>query len=280
VTAPPTVVRRFDPRRLYTAAILIPTVYAIISYLPPWTLTLLLIVGGGLALVELYRITLTLPLNRWLVAVGLSLASLVLARHALSLLITDLLLIGAWAMLVSLFLASGSFHRRLKETALVSFGVLYVGATLSTIVSTRLLSGGERFVIFLALVTWSGDTGAYYIGTLFGKHLLAPSISPKKTVEGALGGLALAESAALVGQMWLVPEFSLIDTLALGFLLTVAGLLGDLWESAIKRRAGVKDSGSILPGHGGMLDRLDSLLFTAPAFYYYVTYFRGLGPSP
>lgn len=272
--------RRFDLRRLYTAAALIPIVYVIISYFPPWALTLLLMTGGCLALIELYRITLPSPPNRWLIAVGLSLSALVLAKHQLSLFVTDLLTIGTLAVPVTMLLSSGSFHRRLKETTLVAFGVLYVGFTLSTVASTRLLPDGERLVIFLALVTWAGDTGAYYAGTLFGKHPLAPSISPKKTVEGAIGGLALAESAALLAHAWFVPELSLSDALALGLLLTAAGLSGDLWESFIKRRVGVKDSGDILPGHGGMLDRLDSLLFTAPAFYYYVTYFRGLLPSP
>jgi phosphatidate cytidylyltransferase len=90
----------------------------------------------------------------------------------------------------------------------------------------------------------------------------------------------LALGTALAAHASFVPELSRQDAVILGLLLTGAGLLGDLWESAIKRRAGVKDSGSILPGHGGMLDRLDSLLFTAPAFYYYVTCVRGISPTP
>jgi phosphatidate cytidylyltransferase len=105
-----------------------------------------------------------------------------------------------------------------------------------------------------------------------------PSVSPKKSVEGLLGGLVLAISAAVVAQWWFASELSFTDSLILGVLLTGAGLFGDLFESMIKRRTGVKDSGGILPGHGGMLDRLDSLLFTAPTFYYYVAYVRGLSP--
>lgn len=236
--------------------------------------------GGFLALIELYRISLQSRPNHWLIGVGLAVSALVLARHDLPLALTDLLAIATLALPAAMLLSSGPFERRLKDTAIIAFGVLYVGFTLSTVASTRLLPGGEWFVFFLALVTWAADTGAYYAGMLWGKHLLAPSVSPKKTVEGAVGGLALAVGAALVAHVWFVPQLSLLDTLILGLLLTGSGLLGDLWESAIKRRVGVKDSGSILPGHGGMLDRLDSLLFTAPTFYYYVTCVRGISPSP
>lgn len=115
-------------------------------------------------------------------------------------------------------------------------------------------------------------------GDLVGKHPLLPSISPKKTVEGVLGGLVLAVGVAFLAQQWFTSELSLADAVILGVLLTIAGLLGDLFESMIKRRTGVKDSGGILPGHGGMLDRLDSLLFTAPTFYYYVAYVRSVSP--
>jgi phosphatidate cytidylyltransferase len=255
-------------------------VYVIIRYLPPWTLTLLLMVGGVLALIELYRISLQSPHNHLLISVGVTVSVLVLARHQLPLTLMDLWTIATLALPVAMLLSYGSFERRLKDTAIIAFGVLYVGFTLSTVASTRLLPAGERLVLFLALVTWASDTGAYYAGTLWGKHLLAPSISPKKTLEGVGGGMGLAVGVALAAHASFVPELSLQDALVLGLLLTGAGLLGDLWESAIKRRMGVKDSGSVLPGHGGMLDRLDSLLFTAPTFYYYVTCVRGISPFP
>jgi len=280
VTLPPAAPRRFDLRRVYTAAVLIPAVYIIIRHLPPWTLTLLLMVGGALALIELYRMCLRTPQNHLLIGIGMTVSALVLARHQLPLTSMDLWTIATLAFPVAMVLSRGSFNHRLKDTGLIAFGVLYVGFTLSTVASTRLLQGGERLVLFLAIVTWAGDTGAYYAGTLWGKHLLAPSISPKKTIEGVCGGAGLALIVAFVGHASFVPELSLQDAVILGLLLTLAGLLGDLWESAIKRRTGIKDSGNILPGHGGMLDRLDSLLFTAPAFYYYVTYVRGISPSP
>lgn len=280
MTTPSAGTRRFDIRRVFTAVLLIPGVYIIIRYLPPWALTLLVMTGGFLALIELYRISFQPRANHLLVGAGLAVSALVTARQHLPFGLTELLAVAALALPAAMLLSPGPFERRLKDLAITAFGVLYVGFTLSTVASTRSLPAGEWLVIFIALVTWAADTGAYYAGTLWGKHLLAPSVSPKKTIEGVAGGLALAVGAALVARAWFVPQFSLLDALVLGMLLTGSGLLGDLWESAIKRRAGVKDSGSILPGHGGMLDRLDSLLFTAPTFYYYVTCVRGISPSP
>jgi phosphatidate cytidylyltransferase len=151
------------------------------------------------------------------------------------------------------------------------FGVLYLGLTLGPLSMTRLLPLGEWLILFLLLVTWASDTGAYYIGTVYGQHRLAPMISPKKTVEGLVGGLFSAIIIAYAAHWWFLPELSGLDCLVLAILLTITGLWGDLAESAMKRSVSIKDSGGILPGHGGMLDRLDSLLFTAPAFYYYVT---------
>jgi phosphatidate cytidylyltransferase len=151
------------------------------------------------------------------------------------------------------------------------FGVLYLGLTLGTLSMTRLLPLGEWLIFFLLLVTWASDTGAYLVGTLYGRHRLAPTISPKKTVEGLVGGLIAAIIAGYAARWWFLPDLSGLDCLILATLLTIAGLWGDLTESAMKRSVGMKDSGGILPGHGGMLDRLDSLLFTAPVFYYYVT---------
>ncbi|UVT14737.1 MAG: phosphatidate cytidylyltransferase [Nitrospira sp.] len=279
MTTSPARTRRFDLRRLYTAAALIPAVYVIIAYLAPWALTLLLIAVGSMALLELYRLSFQSRLNRLLVGIGLATFVMVLAHSHVSLGLPELLIAGTLVVGTAVFFVAPSAEHRWKDALIILFGVLYVGFPLSTVVSTRSLPSGEFLVLFLAAVTWASDTGAYYTGTLWGKHLLIPSISPKKTVEGVLGGLALAVMAALLAQQWFASQLSLSDALILGALLTGAGLIGDLFESVIKRRTGVKDSGGILPGHGGMLDRLDSLLFTAPTFYYYVACVRGLSPS-
>jgi len=278
VTTPPARTRQFDLRRLYTAAVLIPTVYVIIVYLAPWALTLLLIAVGSIALIEFYQICFQPRVNRLAVGVGLAVFVLVVARDHLSLALTPLLAASVLVVSIAVSISSDRTDHRWKGPLIILSGVLYVGFPLSTVVSTRALPSGEFLALFLAVVTWTSDTGAYYAGTLWGKHPLLPSVSPKKTVEGVLGGLALAVGTALLAQWWFASQLSPSDALILGVLLTGTGLLGDLFESMIKRRTGVKDSGGILPGHGGMLDRLDSLLFTAPSFYYYVAYVHGLSP--
>ena len=276
VTTSPARTRRFDLRRLYTALALIPAVYLIIAHLVPWALTLLLLVVGSLALLEFYNLSFPSRLSRLLMGGGLTGFALTLTHSHFSFSLLELLVGGVLVATVTLSISAASTEHRWNDALVILLGVLYVGFPLSTVVLTRALPSGEWLVLFLAVVTWASDTGAYYAGTLWGKHPLLPSISPKKTVEGVLGGLVLTIGVALVAQQWFASQLSLADAVILGVLLTTAGLLGDLFESMIKRRTGVKDSGGILPGHGGMLDRLDSLLFTAPTFYYYVAYVRGL----
>jgi phosphatidate cytidylyltransferase len=119
------------------------------------------------------------------------------------------------------------------------------------------------------------DTGAYYTGRTFGRHKLAPSISPGKTWEGAVGGMLASLLMAVIAHFWFFPELSLKAALPLAAVMNVLGVIGDLTESALKRGAGAKDAAQILPGHGGLLDRLDSLLFNAPVIYYFgLFYFR------
>lgn len=276
----PAAPKRFDVRRVYTALVGIPIVYGIIRYLPAWGVTALALGGGVLALLELTRMGFGDRRNQALLGIAIALTSLLIASPHGTLPVIAIVLPGILLALLAMLFSSNPIESRFRDTAIAVFGSLYVGLTLSTLVSTRTLPGGEWLIVFIALVTWAGDIGAYYAGTLWGRHPLAPSISPKKSVEGLLGGLALSLLIALLAQFWLVPQLTIVDALILALLMTGTGLLGDLCESAIKRSVGVKDSGGILPGHGGMLDRLDSLLFTAPTFYYYVTLVRGFSPLP
>ncbi|HYG80432.1 MAG TPA: phosphatidate cytidylyltransferase, partial [Pyrinomonadaceae bacterium] len=122
---------------------------------------------------------------------------------------------------------------------------------------------------FFFLVIMGSDTGAYYTGRALGRHKLAPAVSPGKTWEGAAGGLVASLLMAVLAHYWFFPELPLKWALALAAAMNVLGVLGDLTESALKRGAGAKDAAQILPGHGGLLDRLDSLLFNAPVLYYF-----------
>ncbi len=159
------------------------------------------------------------------------------------------------------------FRTALLRAAWAVLGVAYVGGLLSYASLLREGPDGRQLVYFAALTTWAGDIGAYYVGSRLGRRPLAPRVSPKKTVEGALGGIAATALVAAAGSSWVWPRLPLATAIWAGGMLAVVGILGDLSESAVKRAAGVKDSGALIPGHGGVLDRLDSLMFCVPALY-------------
>lgn len=265
---------RFDQRRIYTVLIVAPLLYAAIRYLPPIAFTCIVALAGGLSLYELYR--LCVPPSPQPLAMGIGLlgcVALIVAPHDPHLMQPSLLAALVGILSIPL-LVKMPLHESLKEAAITMSGLLYIGLTLSYLVTIRLLPQGEWLLFFLLLVTWAGDAGAYYVGTLCGQHAIAPRVSPKKTIEGLVGGLLGALMIAYLARWWFLSDFSGVDCIVLAILLTLTGLWGDLAESAVKRSVSVKDSGGLLPGHGGMLDRLDSLLFAGPAFYYYVTLIR------
>ena len=157
----------------------------------------------------------------------------------------------------------------LTRVALTLFALFYISWFLSFFIKIKLLPGGAYLVAFLILVTKIGDAGAYFIGKKFGKNPLIPRISPKKTREGAIGGLALGVGVAYFARGFL-PDAPIFHAIILGVLLGVVGQVGDLAESLFKRNFNVKDASNNLPGLGGVLDVIDSLLFTAPIFYFYL----------
>ena len=188
----------------------------------------------------------------------------------------------------------------LASVAASAFGIFYVGASLSLLIALRSDPVQAVLVIFILLSVWTGDTAAYYVGKNFGRHKLAPVVSPNKSWEGAI-----ASVVASIGMTFLVLHFrhqlaswfspegsfrfdfgtsytplgavSYIHVIALGLLTNVAAQFGDLFESALKRGANIKDSGTLLPGHGGLLDRIDALLFAIPVVFYYANMTGFLG---
>ncbi|HYO76566.1 MAG TPA: phosphatidate cytidylyltransferase [Thermoanaerobaculia bacterium] len=160
----------------------------------------------------------------------------------------------------------------LPSSAIAVLGTTYVGMLSGSLIRLRNdFPEGSKLVFFLLLVVWMGDSGAYYVGKTFGKHKLSPRISPKKTIEGLLGGVAASVIAAVVIHFTFFERFPLHHAIIAGIILSITGVIGDLAESMWKRSADVKDSGTLLPGHGGFLDRFDSILFTAPILYCYWT---------
>ena len=143
---------------------------------------------------------------------------------------------------------------------------VYIGMPLGALVAIHQLAGREGVLTLVATVAAS-DTFQFYSGRTFGKRPLAPTISPKKTIEGAIGGFVLAPLALVAIARWSLPALHPAAVWAAGLGIVLAGIAGDLFESALKRAAGVKDSGTLIPGHGGVLDRIDALLFCAPLFY-------------
>jgi phosphatidate cytidylyltransferase len=154
------------------------------------------------------------------------------------------------------------------------FGLVYIPLLLGHLILIRGWHKGMAWTFFFMAVMIAGDTAAYYVGKTFGQRKLAPSISPNKTIEGAVGGVAGNVVIGVLFKKACFPEYGWGYWIALVVVMGVAGQLGDLFESMLKRSVKLKDSGRIFPGHGGLLDRIDALLFAAPALYYFQTYVR------
>ena len=158
----------------------------------------------------------------------------------------------------------------LRRATLCVVGVLYVAGPLSFAVALRGMPEGVRYILLACGIVWIGDTAAFYIGSRLGRRPLAPRLSPKKSVEGSVAGLVASMLASWMGTRALGMPVPFFSSLLLGAVIGGAGQLGDLVESGIKRAFHVKDTSCLIPGHGGMLDRIDSLLFALPVFYVWV----------
>jgi len=168
------------------------------------------------------------------------------------------------------------FSRRQSSNAVIAisstmFALFYIAWFFSFMIKLKILPYGTALVGFLLLVTKGADIGAFFVGRRFGRHALIPHISPKKTVEGAVGGLLGGMVTALACDFLILKGASPIGSICAGAGINIMNQFGDLGESVLKRAFGIKDSGGVFPGHGGVLDRLDSLLFAAPFFYFWVT---------
>ena len=175
---------------------------------------------------------------------------------------------------ITYMLKSRNFALAISKMALTLFGVLYIGLLLSYVTLIDTTAPGKQWVFFLVSIVWAADIGGFFMGSLVGRHKLYPKVSPNKTIEGLAGGVAGAIAAALLYRKLVFSDFDISDCVFLGFALSLCGQMGDFTESMIKRSVRVKDSSGLIPGHGGILDRLDSFLFSAPFLYYYLCWGR------
>ena len=257
-------------KRVLIAAIFVPIVFLFIQ----WGSILFLSLTSaiiGVALVELYGgmdSTGTKLLAREGVILGILLPVSVYLWGAQ---VLPLILV-----VIVLFVSLRQFFKFRIETSsagvfLTLGGIFYISFLFSHVIMLRAIPAlGQKLVFTVFFVTWMGDSGAYFIGTFGGKHKLFPHISPKKSLEGFMGGILVSCLAIFISRSWLPLPF--YHSVILGVLIGVMGQLGDFFESMLKRETKRKDFGFILPGHGGVLDRFDSLLFTTPVFYHYVKY--------
>jgi phosphatidate cytidylyltransferase len=259
-------------KRLASALVLLPVFLLIVIKAPAFLFNTLVVIASAGALWELLRLfeQAGRPVDRGLaLVIGVS----VTASFGASRLIDPLALpVFALAMAVVAVLAAPVWRGTpdLARAAHTLLAVMYVGWLLGFGILLHHTSPlGDELVLYVVGVTWVGETAAYLVGSTLGRHALAPTISPRKTVEGAIAQVVASIGTGAALGAWLLPGCGSALAVGAGALLGVIGQFGDLAESAIKRSAGTKDTGGLIPGHGGVLDRIDSLLFNLPAFYYF-----------
>jgi phosphatidate cytidylyltransferase len=269
--------------RFLSAVIFLPLV--VLSVLQGgWPYLLLVEAIVTLGVLEFYRMAEAKGARPHTIVGALSTAGLVALLYFGFTAASGSLMTGAFLLVLVMELRrarpEGAMHN-IGTTVLGVFYVGWLGAHLGMIRSLPASAGrpelGGGTVLFAFVVTWMADTGAYFIGRAWGRRLLYPAVSPRKSVEGAFGGLITALVAGLLGRIWFCPALSVGDALFLALVAGLIGPIGDLVESLLKRDSGLKDSAATIPGHGGVLDRFDSLLFVSPVFYYYLKYmvFKG-----
>jgi phosphatidate cytidylyltransferase len=257
--------------RVLSAALLLPLVLGVVWFLPPAGTLVLAIVASVLAFVEYARIAATLGA---LVPRALGGAAVVATCAAVGtgLAAVEVICLAALVLFGTLFVATRQpGPSALPGIAAAVFAMIYIGLPLGAIAAVRALAGREAVILLMIAIVIS-DSAQYYTGRALGRSALAPAISPKKTREGAIGGLVFGGMALAAGARMVFPEAPVAALIGCALAVPIAGIAGDLFESLLKRSAGVKDSSSLIPGHGGILDRIDSWLFAGPVYYLFVRY--------
>ncbi len=252
--------------RLISGAILAGAALAAIVYLPINGLRIVAAVVAGIAAHEYVRVAGAAPGGMPVLVAVTVFACIVMSGAAASLDVDPVVFVVlafAWVAAEVLFLG-----RTLHQAGAGLFAPVYIGVPLGMLVAIQDTLGWRGTMLLIATIIVS-DSAQYYSGRTFGRRPLAPSISPKKTIEGAVGGVLFGTAFMAIAAPRLFPTLAL-PWLLIGLAVVVLGILGDLFESRLKRTAGLKDSSALIPGHGGVLDRIDALLFAIPAFYLFL----------
>jgi phosphatidate cytidylyltransferase len=267
--------------RIITAIVFLPILFSILWLAPPVWFAALSGLAILLGLHEYFSLSKQANPNGLIQAMAAALAILAafyFQRHDLIAAVIAALV--TVELLVQLFSNSDKddFGHVLADAAIRVFGVLYVVVLGGFIVGLTVIESpieklSAKLLSFFFIVVFAGDTGAYFTGRKFGRRKLAPKVSPGKTVEGLIGGLAGNIIAALIIRFTFFPELSTVHAVVLALVMGLLGVTGDLCESMLKRGAKAKDAGNLIPGHGGLLDRLDSMVFNAPLLYYFYALF-------
>ena len=263
--------------RILTAVVLLPAVLGLLIAGGWWTAGLVSVAAAGCAWEYEWITQRRIGAAQALAVVGAALMPLAAAADPLGFTAIAFWILAAVFIAASVeALFAGDREHAPTRTAHAVTGSLYAGLGLAPIAALRVGPSGLQWVISALVITWANDTCAYFAGRLLGRHKLHPAVCPNKTWEGFLGGVVGSLLGMFVARWVAFRALTTTDCVALGLLGAVLGPLGDLSESLLKRAHGVKDSGTLIPGHGGLLDRVDALLFNAPAVYLYVVAIRGL----
>lgn len=260
--------------RVLSAIVLLTIVIGTIWFLPPYATVILAAIAAPLAFFEYVTLSEAFGARvpKLLAGAAVTLACVAVGSGAIP---VDIVLLGAFIAIAALAVAAGHPGPSVPRDITASvFPLLYIALPIGSLAAVRLIGGREALMLLVLTIVVS-DSAQYYTGRAVGRRPLAPAISPKKTVEGAIGGVVLGTAAMTLGGLRLFPAASpAILTLASAAVVTL-GIVGDLFESLLKRSAGVKDSSHLIPGHGGVLDRIDSWLFAGPVYYAFVRYLQG-----
>jgi len=265
--------------RLATAAVAIPTLIAIILYPSRWPLAVLVVTAAIIGVSEYATMAFRRRLGERVVTVSLG-SAVVLGAAASGVwhdptFFAAALVLTVVVGLTWVLLARPDFEQGLSDFGVLLVGVCYVGILLPHFIWLHGAGpAGPRWVIFVLVIGMAGDSGGYFVGHAVGRHKLMPRVSPGKTIEGSLGIIAASWLGAAVSKFIFLPELSWNEAFVLATIMAILGQVGDLSESIMKRTFAVKESGWLFPGHGGVLDRIDSLLFPVAFLYYHVVLFR------